>query len=449
MRLKVRPNITIAKRQDQNPDWRQEVLPLGREALRGILTCTSPVLNVVELFAGAGGMGLGFLLARRGRKRYRLVFSAEVSPIYVETLRFNHNVFMKHQRSDRTIFVPKRVEPVDLRSSSSLEKVGASIRATGELHVLIGGPPCQGFSSANRNSWNSSNPHNHLVEVFKRYVVRLQPLVFLMENVQGILWTPKKGKTQLQPPVLEDFTRRMAAAGYLVFPKLLDAVWYGVPQYRSRFFILGIRRDLGYRLSDFGTWGPFPTPTHGPGANQQFVTVKDAIGDLPAIGNGNSEEEIPYIQPSKEALRLNPFLRQMRINAPRDVILDHITSKHTKYVINRYQRIPPGGNWQNIAHTLTNYADVQRTHSNIYRRLTWDDPSITIGHYRKSMIVHPQQQRGLSLREAGRLQSLPDWFRFVGTTSGSRGGLMHKQQQLANAVCPLVTKALAEFILGL
>ncbi|MFQ5472211.1 MAG: DNA cytosine methyltransferase, partial [Dehalococcoidia bacterium] len=86
---------------------------------------------------------------------------------------------------------------------------------------------------------------------------------------------------------------------------------------------------------------------------------------------------------------------------------------------------------------------------NIYRRLEWDKPAITIGHYRKSMLVHPDQNRGLSLREACRLQSFPDWFRFAGTHDGRPGGLVHKQQQLANAVCPLVSKAIGTFILGL
>jgi site-specific DNA-cytosine methylase len=115
----------------------------------------------------------------------------------------------------------------------------------------------------------------------------------------------------------------------------------------------------------------------------------------------------------------------------------------------RYRCIPQGGNWEDITEALTNYSDVERTHSNIYRRLSWREPSITIGHYRKSMLVHPSQNRGLSLREAARLQSFPDWFRFIGTVNGDSGGLMHKQQQLANAVCPLVTKSLAEFLLRL
>lgn len=314
---------------------------------------------------------------------------------------------------------------------------------------MIGGPPCQGCSNANRNSWHSSNPHNQLIDVFLTYVEKLRPLVFLMENVQGILWTPKKSRSSSQLSILEHFSQRMRAAGYLVFPKLVDAVWYGVPQHRNRFFILGISCDLGYAADHFGSWGPFPCPTHGPGTDRAYVTSRDALGDLPRIWNGCDQSKMDYEEPSVGALERNWFLRTMRDGAPTGIIWDHVTSRHAPYVIERYRHIPPGGNWEDIAARLTNYADIERTHSNIYRRLNWGEPSITIGHYRKSMLVHPNQDRGLSLREASRLQSFPDWFRFAGSLSGEDGGLTHKQQQLANAVCPLVTKALAEYILQL
>jgi site-specific DNA-cytosine methylase len=177
------------------------------------------------------------------------------------------------------------------------------------------------------------------------------------------------------------------------------------------------------------------------------VTVRDAIGDLPAVGNGHAEYETRY-RPVR-ARASNPFLRAMRQGASRNTVTDHVTSRHADYVIERYRRIPAGGNWRDIQDDLTNYADVSRTHSNIYRRLAWDEPSITIGHYRKSMLVHPSQHRGLSLREACRLQSLPDWFRFAGSETDDEGGLVHKQQQLANAVCPMVTQAIAGLVLEL
>ena len=257
----------------------------------------------------------------------------------------------------------------------------------------------------------------------------------------------RNGKSEIQPSVAEHIVERMKLAGYMTFPKLLDAVWYGVPQFRTRFFVLGIHRDAGYSVDDFGDWGPFPTPTHGPLAGRSFVTVRGAIGDLPPIGNGHGLDEIDYCEPATG--EGNKFLTLMRNSAPKTNILDHITSRHTDYVIERYKRIPAGGNWQDIVEMMSNYSQVKRTHSNIYRRLEWDEPSITIGHYRKSMLIHPEQNRGLSLREASRLQSFPDWFRFAGTVDGQSGGLMHKQQQLANAVCPLVSKAIGEFLLEL
>lgn len=445
--ITARASIAIARRQDQRAAQELDQYSLLEPPQRCALSAHPTTLNVVELFAGAGGMGLGFLLASRNSRRYRIAFSGEVNPIYVKTLQQNHDTLTALRGGERTDHLPERVEPVDLRTEESLRIVRRQARQAGGLHVLIGGPPCQGFSNANRNSWHSNNPHSRLSAAFLRYVETLRPQVFLLENVQGILWAPKRGRGKLT--VVEHLARRFASAGYLVFPKLLDAVWYGVPQFRSRFFLLGLHLDLGYKREDFGEWGPFPLPTHGPGRAQPFVTVRQAIGDLPRINNGDAEYEREYSEPGEVQLASNPFLAQMRDGGKPNAMLDHVTSRHADYVIERYAHIPPGGNWRDIAVRLTNYAAVERTHSNIYRRLKWSEPSITIGHYRKSMLVHPSQHRGLSLREAARLQSFPDWFRFSGGSDSASAGLVHKQQQLANAVCPLITKALAEFILTL
>ena len=445
--LKHRSNITLAQLQDQS---RQETLETqNRSTFSGGLLAGSPVLNVAELFAGAGGMGLGLLMAKRRERRFRLVFSGELHPIYAETLRMNHQYFARKHKSSHSDPVPETVHPINLNKRKAMEQVVSTTRQRGGVDVLIGGPPCRGFSSANRNSWSSNNPHNQMVNIFMRYVEKLNPRVFLMENVQGIVWTAKNGKAEARMSVAEHISQRMRKAGYLVFPKLLDAVWYGVPQYRTRFFVLGIHKDVGYSAEEFGSWGPFPAATHGPTSGRPYITVREAMSDLPAIGNGHGLDDMEYSGPSSSGLVVNSFLRQMRLGAPKNRILDHVTSRHADYVIERYKRIKPGGNWQDIVEMMSNYADVERTHSNIYRRLEWDKPSITIGHYRKSMLVHPSQDRGLSLREACRLQSFPDWFCFAGTDDGRSGGLMHKQQQLANAVCPLLSKRIGEFILAL
>ena len=395
-------------------------------------------INLVELFAGAGGMALGFLETQVPDKELELLFSGEIEPIYAQTLRANHR---RWNEINGRATLPSHVEAVDLATEESFDKI-AGATAKKEVSIVVGGPPCQGFSAANRNSWSSDNPNNRLVEVFFRHVEKMRPRVFLMENVQGILWTSGQGS---RLSVADELQRRLEKAGYLTFPHLLDAAWFGVPQHRLRYFLLGVHRDMGYARADFGEYGPFPAPTHGPNCGAPFVTVRDAIADLPAIENGESRDAMPYREPAE----LNEFLAQMRVHATPGEITDHVTSRHAAYVLKRYRQIPPGGNWQSIRHLMTNYADIKRTHSNIYRRLEWDKPSITMGHYRKSMLIHPNQHRGLSLREAMRLQSFPDWYRFAGNAQGKGGGLMHQQQQLANAVCPLLLKAIATEILKL
>ena len=441
-KLAVRVNINLARRQDA----RRQASPTATQgALKGMLRKAASTLNVVELFSGAGGMGLGFLLGGGAEARYRIVYSAEANPIFARTLRQNHELFECLKERPVEARTPPEITPVDLRQQEALRAAVESIRASGEAHVLIGGPPCQGFSMANRNSWSGHNPHNELIKVFLDYVQAIRPLVFLVENVQGILWTPDGKQSSSIVDIME---QRMASSGYTIFPKIIDAAWYGVPQHRTRLFILGLHRDLGYSTKDFDRWGPFPVPAFG-SEDQPYITVREAIGDLPQIGNGASSGTLKYPSLTSEMLHENPYLKYLRQDEVDEVITDHVTSRHADYVIERYAKIPEGGNWESIRSDLSNYANVDRTHSNIYRRLRWDEPSVTIGHYRKSMLVHPSQDRGLSLREATRLQSFPDWFRFAGTTDGGSGGLMHKQQQLANAVCPLVTKALAEFILEL
>lgn len=443
----VRANRRIAAGHDVRAAEQRLLLPEQPAQLKRRLTADKKTLNVVELFAGAGGMGLGFLSARApGGRGYRIAGSAEIQPIYTQTLKQNHD-YMEKAKLTPAGTTPFEYVPMDLCSSKVRERLGAMAKGHGDVDVLIGGPPCQGFSSANRNSWSSSNPNNRLVDAFLDCVSHMAPKVLLMENVQGILWTPRDESTS-DLSVASHVLERLAAMGYLVFPKLLDAVWFGAPQNRNRFFLLGIHKDVGYAAEEFGRWGPFPRPSHGPGTGKAFATVRDAIADLPKLRNGDDLAEHPY-QEDPARLQQNPFLRAMRAGAPANIIWDHVTSRHADYVIERYKGIPQGQNWQAVRELMTNYADVERTHSNIYRRLAWSEPAITIGHYRKSMIIHPSQHRGLSLREAARLQSFPDWFRFAGSASGGAGGLMHKQQQLANAVCPSVTKAVAEFILDL
>ena len=173
-----------------------------------------------------------------------------------------------------------------------------------------------------------------------------------------------------------------------------------------------------------------------PQINETKITVEEAIGDLPSLQNGEMVDEAPYTLTLEEA---SPYAQLMRKGS--DLARQNFVSRNNDLVIERYKYIGQGQNWRSIPdHLMQNYADKGRCHSGIYKRLMEDKPSIVISNYRKNMLIHPWQNRGLSVREAARLQSFPDRFIFKGT-------LMDIQQQIGNAVPPLLAKAVFEKIM--
>jgi DNA (cytosine-5)-methyltransferase 1 len=450
-RVRYRANIKLSTEQDQ--ELSSSLFSKSENpCLHGALTESRNDVRVVELFAGAGGMGIGFLMAGEQKRGFKIISSAEINPIFLKSLETNYKYFSNNSFNRIDDCIPSEFIPVDLTKNIDFQIVQEAVKKADGVDIVIGGTPCQGFSQSNRSNWNYKNKYNRLVEYFIQCALELAPKAILLENVQGILWTPRsnKGKKPRRLTVVDYIAKKFTDAGYILFPAVLDAAWYGVPQHRNRFFLLALHRDLGYTVDHFGEWGAFPLPTHGAMGKYNYVTVQEAIADLPVVGNGEGRVIQDYNEPTQEQLILNPFLQQMRQMATTDSIEGHVVSKQADYVIERYSHIPAGGNWKNIRHMMTNYSDIDKTHSNIYRRLRWDEPSITIGNYRKSMIIHPEQNRGLSLREASRLQSLPDWFTFCGSTNNSQTlGIMHKQQQLANTVSFLLTLAIAQYIIKL
>lgn len=406
-------------------------------------------LRMGELFVGAGGLSLGFTLADHTNLRFQPVFTVDNDSSSLKSYECNMRWLEKN--------VPTLLPNIPKIFERDVERlnVPAVLRLLklkkGELDILLGGPPCQGFSSANRRSKEKSKEsRNRLINVFLDKVDEIRPKMFLIENVQGVQWTQptedmRKHTVQngLFPDIpIENSTNinvqnfllwKAKSLGYQVWYKVLNAVDFGVPQHRMRFFLFGVRTDL-IPYGQTITLEPWLEKLR----TSEKVSVRSAIGDLPILENGqhwNKEEYIPGD---------NSYVQQMRRYIANGELHDHITTRHAEYVIQRYKKIPEGGNWKSIKEDMTNYRTVGNTHSNIYRRLVGDEPAITISHYRKSMIIHPSQDRGLSFREACRLQSFPDWYRFHGT-------LNDKQQQLANAVPPLmataVAKAIADFYL--
>ena len=408
-----RPNMAVAVKQDTR---------LLSRNVNSTYSCNSPRKHILfaDLFAGSGGLSLGFLSARNAR--YELCSAIDISPICITTLK--NNLSEVEQKEDITGRVTgNAIRLSDLAKCQRIEQLIPLSQNGGRVDVVVGGPPCQPFSSARRRP--AARAEARLVAAFGRAVELIEPTVFLLENVQGILWNDASGSSPARK-----LMKRMRKGGYRVAVRVLDAAWFGAPQHRSRAFIVGMHSRLGNRVDPEEA---FPSPQYTGSSSSPYRTVADAIADLPQIPNGHSCLQMSTRTSGGSCGEWGSLY-----------VFDHITSCHSQYVLDRFRRIKPGENWTAIREMMTNYAAKEKTHSNIYRRLEWEKPSVTLGHYRKSMLIHPSQDRGLSLREALRLQTFPDWYRLWGNEHCLSKGLDRKQQQLANAVPPVLARAVAE-----
>jgi DNA (cytosine-5)-methyltransferase 1 len=343
----------------------------------------------VDLFAGAGGMSLGAWMAGIDVR-----LAVEKEPHAARTYAHNHpgtNVLVEDV---------KNIEEIDAAKG-------------GKTSILFGGPPCQGFSTSNQRTRNSGNEINWMFTEYIRLIRKWKPDWVVFENVKGIIET-EKGIFR------DNILHELEVSGYTCTSGILCAADFGVPQIRSRFFIVGSRHGVSVR---------FPTKT-----KEKHVTVREAIGDLPELPNGANYHFRPYRRKAHSA-----YARSMRNG--NNGCTNHYVTRNASHIIERYKYIPQGGNWENIPESLmANYTDRNRCHTGIYRRLWLDRPSVVIGNYRKNMLIHPVEDRGLSVREAARLQSFPDTYEFLGSIG-------FQQQQVANAVPPLLAKAIFDKIL--
>lgn len=272
--------------------------------------------------------------------------------------------------------------------------------------VVFGGPPCQGFSYSNSRNRTATNETNWLFEEYLRFVKVWKPDFVVFENVRGIVDTAGG-------IFLTSIKQQLQALNYTLTYGVLNARNHGVPQDRARFFLIGTIHNRTLSL---------PKET-----GEQTPTVNDALGDLPPLPNGASRSWLPYGDqtPSRYAAEL----RRNSVQSP-----NHLVTRNADYILQRYGHVPQGGNWENIPDFLMqNYSDRTRCHTKIYHRLRLDSPSTVIGNYRKNMLIHPTQDRGLSVREAARIQSFPDCYEFTGSIG-------FQQQQVGNAVPPLLAR---------
>ena len=280
--------------------------------------------------------------------------------------------------------------------------------------VLFGGPPCQGFSTSNQRTRNAGNARNYLYSEFIRHVKTIGPEWVVLENVAGILQTEGG---MFAAAIRES----LISLGYRIADALLDAGEFGCPQRRRRYFVIGARDRA--------------PPTLPAAAGASPPTLWEAIGDLPELTNGASIDVQSYA-----GVPLSAYAEALRGGLQE--CSGHLVSRNAEHIVARYPHVPQGGNWRDVPGLMRDgHDDRRRYHSGIYRRLRGDQPSVVIGNFRKNMLIHPNQDRGLSVREAARLQSFPDCYEFSGSI-----GL--QQQQVGNAVPPALARLVFECIVA-
>lgn len=344
----------------------------------------------IDLFSGAGGMSIGASMSG-----IRIKYAVELDLHAAATFSLNHK---------KTVLYNTDVRKVSKGHFSKLEK--------GKPLVLFGGPPCQGFSTSNQKNRGFDNPNNWLFKEYIRVVKAVYPDWVVFENVKGLIETENGFFLEA---VLQGFKK----IGYTTSHFVLNSVNYGVPQKRNRLFIVA------------SLHGSCLKPPKA--FSRKVHTVQDAIGDLPNLENGASTNEMEYS-------KTTPSFYARILRGDQGKCWNNLVTRNAPQILKRYEHIPQGGNWENIPRKLMkNYTDATQCHTGIYRRLKADEPSVVIGNFRKNMLVHPWKDRGLSVREAARLQSIPDQFKFVGSIG-------FQQQQVGNLVPPLLAKAVFDKI---
>jgi DNA (cytosine-5)-methyltransferase 1 len=359
-------------------------------------------LTAIDLFCGAGGLSEGFR-----QSGFHVLAGQDYDDQAGATFAATHH-------EARFLGGPiEQVTPQQLLKAAGVKR--------GEIDVIVGGPPCQGYSVYNHQR-GENDPRAGLFKQYLRIVEGIKPRWLVMENVTGI--TSIAGGN-----IVREIYAGMHELGYRVDMRVLKAEEYGVPQERRRVFFVATRTDAPIL---------FPEPTHGPGL-EPFVTVWDAISDLPVLKNGDDKGLRPY-----RGAPQNGYQALLRGDCVMPT--NHSASRLSKINQERMRHIPPGGSWRDIPIELLP-AGMQKAkrsdHTKRYGRPRKTDLACTIltkcdvhwGAY-----IHPVQDRALTVREAARLQSFPDFFEFQGSRT-------EQYVQVGNAVPPLLGKRVAESLL--
>lgn len=415
---------------------------------------TAPPLRFADVFAGCGGLSLGLLQAG-----CQGVFAIEKSPLAFETLRHNLIDGNRHQ-FDWPTWLPKKA----MTCEELLATHGASLdELKGSIDLVVGGPPCQGFSTAGRR--DPTDPRNQMTEQYLLLVEKLQPRYLVIENVAGfnMRFDSEDGLDQLlkdtkHASYADYIAGRLEDLGYSVTRGLVNCADFGVPQNRLRYLVLcelvtkkdTVPSNLFQKLLDsrLGYLKSKKLPT------SRKVFVEDAIGDLLTAGKVVADnldsgckgfKEIKYSEPTEIGAYLSLMRTYSKSRAPNSLRL----ANHKKSTVDYFKKIQKIGRPGYSLSVAERKLAGTKKHSTTVLHPKLPAPTVTT---LPDDIVHYSEPRILTVRESARLQSFPDWFEFQGKYT--TGGKQRKQEcprytQVGNAVPPLLANAIGSMLKAL
>ena len=348
--------------------------------------------NIIDLFAGVGGLSYGFSKL----PQFNIIAANEIEKDISIAYKLNH----------------PDVNMLNCDINSLTEDVLEEALNGKKVDIVVGGPPCQSYSTLGKRQMDD---RANLFMQYKRVLKILQPKAFVFENVVGILSMDKGNLFKQVQAEFEDL-------GYNLQYRVLDAVNFGVPQHRERVILVGFKGDNNF---------VYPEPTHGEGL-KPYVTLKDAIGDLPVLKSG--EKKTNYVSGTT-----NEFLEFVRRNTS-DVVEEHSAPKNGAHLVRIMEALKDGQSKDDLPEDIR----PKSGYGNTYAKLWWEKPSTTITRNfacpSSSRCIHPRDSRAMSIREGARLQSFPDDYKFYGADG-------MKRLEIGNAVPPLLSMAIAKQML--